>query len=100
MKHFVVSLVPGSKTGVGNLRPAGGIRHAKQNHPACRPFTNCGNCIARLLVLYVMNLPSLQLLFHIFEELRETAQCYRYKLLSVVFSVFFMNCENQELISI
>jgi len=27
------------RTGVSNLRPAGWIRPAKQNHPARRPFT-------------------------------------------------------------
>jgi len=43
-------------TGVGNLRPAGWIRPAKQNRPARRPLTNCRNCMARLVVLYFMNL--------------------------------------------
>jgi len=50
--------------GVGNLRSV------KQNHPARRPFTNCSNCMDRLVVLYFMNLPSLQhLLFHTYEEI-------------------------------
>jgi len=37
-----------TRTGVGNLRPTGRIRPAKQHHPALRPFTNCSNFMARL----------------------------------------------------
>jgi len=49
----------------------GPIRLAKQNHPARCPFTNCSNCMVRLVVLYIMKLPSLQLLLlHTYEELR------------------------------
>jgi len=48
--------------GIGNLQPAGRIWPAKQNHPARSPFTNCSNCMTRLLVLHFMTVPSLQLL--------------------------------------
>jgi len=62
----IVPLTPG----VGNLRPAGQIRPGKRNHPARSPFTQCSNCMARLVVLYFMNLPSLQhLVLYTYEEL-------------------------------
>ena len=46
--------------GVGNLRPAGRIWPAKQNHPARSPFTNRSKFMAYLMVLHFVNLPSLQ----------------------------------------
>jgi len=39
-----------SSTGVGNL--------PKRNQQAGSPFTNCSNCMPRLMLLYFMNLPS------------------------------------------
>jgi len=37
---------------------------------ARRPFKNCSNCIAHLVVFHFMNLPSLQLLLlYIYEEI-------------------------------
>jgi len=44
-------------------------RPAKQNHPALSPFTTCSNCMARLVVLYFMNLPLQCLVLHAYEEL-------------------------------
>jgi len=56
-------------TGVGNPRPAGLIRPVKQNNLA-RLVPNCSNCVARLVVLYFMNLPSLQIpVFHSYVEI-------------------------------
>jgi len=60
---------------VGNLWPA------KQHHPARSPFTNCSNCMARPVLLYFMNLPSLQLLVsHTYEGLlmRKRTVLYTY----------------------
>jgi len=51
--------------------------------------------MARQVVLYFMNLPSLQLLvLHTYAELL-MRNCTVH-VLNVVFSIFFMNCENQE----
>jgi len=50
-----------SKSGVGNIGPAGRFRPAKQNHPAHSLFTKCSTCMVRLVVLCFINLPSLQL---------------------------------------
>jgi len=47
-------------TGVGNLWSAGWIGPTKHNPLAHSTFTNCSNCMAHLVVLYFMNLPSLQ----------------------------------------
>jgi len=45
-------------------------RAGKQNHAARSPFTNCSNCMARLVVLHFMNLSSSQLfVLHTYEEL-------------------------------
>ena len=75
------------KAGLGNLLPA------NQNYPP-RPFTNCSNYMARLVVLYFMSLPSLQdLVLHTYEKPHWTIN-----VLYVVFSTFITNSVNQELI--
>jgi len=57
-------------SGVGNLRPGGHIRPTKQNYPVRSPFTDCSNCMDRLVVLYFINLPSLHpLVLHAYYEL-------------------------------
>ena len=45
-------------SGIGNLRPAGRIRPAKQNHPARSPFTNFINDVARLVYFILLICPS------------------------------------------
>jgi len=78
-------------TGIGNLRPAGRIRLAKQNHSARSPFTNCSNCMARLVVLYFKNLHSLYytLFVRMRNYLRETALCYE----NTVYRILGFRCE-------
>ena len=75
----------------------GQIQPAKQNHLTCSPFTNCSNCMARLVVLHFMNLPSLQHLVYLSGTTYEKLQC-TINVLCVVFCAFVLNCENQELI--
>jgi len=75
------------RPGVGSLGPAGRIRPVA-------PLPNCSNCMARLVVLYFMNLPSLQLLvWHTYEKPH-----WAINVLYVAFWAFIMNCENLELI--
>ena len=60
------------------------------------PLTNCSNCMSRLLVLYIMNLPSLQLLVYVlylWGTIYEKPLC-AIKVLYIVFSALDMNCEN------
>jgi len=53
-----------------------------------RPFTNCGNCVTYLVVLYFMYLPSLQfLVLHTYEELLRN---------STILLGFHYNYENQK----
>jgi len=48
----------------------GNLRTDKKDHPARVPFTNYSNIKFRLVVLYFMNLPWLQLLaLHTYEQL-------------------------------
>jgi len=45
------------------------LQSAKQNHPVSSPVTNCSNCMAPLVLLYLINLPSMQhLVLHTYEE--------------------------------
>jgi len=77
---------------VGNLQPAGRILPAKQNHPARVPFANWRNCMVLIVVLYFMDLSSLQLfVVHTYEK----PYCAR-DAPHVVFRAFVMKCENQE----
>jgi len=46
------------------------------NHPARSPFVNCSNSMARVMVLYFMNLPSLHCI-HMKNYLCKTAQFYK-----------------------
>ena len=61
-----------STAGVGNLRPAGRIQIAKQNHPARSPFTNYSNDTARPVAVYfilLMYLPCNYLALYTYEKL-------------------------------
>jgi len=86
------------KSGVGNLRPAGRIRPAKQNHQVRSPFTNC-NCMARLKVGYILWIFPPSTFFNCIlmrNYLLETELCYR----CAVFHIlgFDMDCKNHEFI--
>jgi len=74
---------------------------ARELDLARSPFTNCSNCMARLVVLYVMNLPSLQHLISycilMRNYFRNLTWLY-YKCTVCCICAFVMNCENQELI--
>ena len=76
----------------GNLGPAGRIR-------SVAALPNCSNCMARLVALYFMNLPSLQILvLNTYEEVLTRNSTDAINVLFVTFCAFVMNCDIQELI--